>query len=355
MGETNDERSSEEYTFPQLSNGLDAVLANPFEWLFLLERRSVIAGLLLVGVLLFLLLIEFLIGMAQEQMVPLFYIFSALIGGNLTLITIVLSINQLVISQHLDSPGGLRNEIQGVNEYRRSVEEALTEEVAPVTPSDFLDMLLSSTQQQVDSAREKLSEVSDEELADELREFLDETAENISHTRHVLERSDVGLFNALSVTLKTNYSQEIYRLRDIQSKYRDELPEECHDLLDELIVRIQQIDVARQYFKTLYLQDELAYLSRILLYVGIPAELTALSMLMLFAASNQPVFDPTTLAVVAPVTITIAAAPLAVLFAFVLRISVVAQRTAAITPFTTDSQEQERELAPSSSKVGSDD
>jgi hypothetical protein len=75
-------------------------------------------------------------------------------------------------------------------------------------------------------------------------------------------------------------------------------------------------------------------------------------MLLTFAASNQPVFDPSTLAVVAPVAVTIAAAPLAVLFAFVLRISVVAQRTAAITPFTTSSQEQERELAP---EIQSDD
>lgn len=351
MGEAS-ESSSDEYTFPRLSNGIGAVLENPFEWLFLLERRSVIAGLLLFVVLAVLLLIELLVGGADEQMVPLFYIFSSLIGGNLTLITIVLSINQLVISQHLDSPGGLRSEIQGVNEYRQSVEESLAEEVAPVTPSDFLDMLLISTQQQVDSADEKLSDVSDEDLADELSEFLDTTRENISHTRHVLERSDVGLFNALSVTLKTNYSQEIFRIREIQSNYDEALSEDLQDLLDELVVRIQQIDVARQYFKTLYLQDELAYLSRILLYVGIPAELVSLSMLLTFAASNQPVFDPTTLAIVAPVAVTVAAAPLAVLFAFVLRISVVAQRTAAITPFTTSSQEQERELVP---EIESDD
>lgn len=208
-------------------------------------------------------------------------------------------------------------------------------------------MLLKSTQQQVESAKEKLSDVSDERLAEEVSEFLGQTSENVSHSRHVLERSDIGLFNALSVTLKTNYSQEIYRIRDIQATYDEGLPDELRDLLDSLGVRIQQIDVARQYFKTLYLQDELAYLSRMLLYVGIPAELTALTMLVMFAASTDPVLAPSTLAIVTPFAITIAASPLAVLFAFVLRVSVVAQRTAAITPFTTASQEQERELTSS--------
>jgi hypothetical protein len=345
MGETSDDGSSDEYTFPQLSNGLDSVLENPFEWLFLLEKRTVIAGALLSAFLIFFLSLELFIGMADEQMVPLFYLFSALIGGNLTLITIVLSINQLVISQHLNSPGGLREEIEGVNEYREAVEETLTESVAPVTPSDFLEMLLDSAQQSVESADEQSDEVADDEAAEQLSAFLDDTEQNIGHARRVLQRSDVGLFNALSVTLKTNYSQEIYRIRDIQTTYGDALSEELDDLLDDLVVRIQQLDVARQYFKTLYLQDELASLSRILLYVGIPAELTALTMLLVFAASTQPILTPSMLAVVVPVAITIAAAPLAVLFAFVLRISVVAQRTAAITPFTTASQEQERELA----------
>ncbi|UPW01900.1 hypothetical protein M0R88_07335 [Halorussus gelatinilyticus] len=339
MGETTDGDSSDEYTFPQLSNGLGSVLKNPFEWFFLLENRVVIAGMILVAFLMFFLAIELLIGMAHEQMVPLFYIFSSLIGGNLTLITIVLSINQLVISQHLNSPGGLREEIQGVNEYRNSVEETLTREVAPVTPSDFLEMLLESTQQCVESADEQTDEITDPDAAEALSDLLDDTIRTIEHSRRVLERSDVGLFNALSVTLKTNYSQEIYRVRDLQTTHEELLTEDIDDHLDELVVRIQQMDVARQYFKTLYLQDELAYLSRVLLYVGVPAELTALTMLLVFAASTQPILAPSTLAVVVPVAICITAAPLAILFAFVIRVSVVAQRTAAITPFTTSSQE----------------
>lgn len=82
-------------------------------------------------------------GLRSEQMQPLFYLYSALTGGSFTLITIVLSINQLAIPQQLDEPGGLREEIQDANAYRESALETLDQEM---TPNEFLEILLISTQ-----------------------------------------------------------------------------------------------------------------------------------------------------------------------------------------------------------------
>lgn len=102
---------------------------------------------------------------------------------------------------------------------------------------------------------------------------------------------------------------------------------------------LQQIDVARQYLKTLYMQDELSRLSTRLLLVGVPTVFVSIVMLKLFAASSGILFSTGTFTVLTDIAVTIALAPLAVVFSFVLRIAAVARRTVAITPFTTASQE----------------
>lgn len=54
----------------------------------------------------------------------LFYAYSGLIAGSLTLITVVVSINQLLISQELQTPDELHPQIESVVRYRDTVEEA---------------------------------------------------------------------------------------------------------------------------------------------------------------------------------------------------------------------------------------
>lgn len=330
----------EVYTAPKLSEGIGEVLRRPREWFFLLENRLIVAGGLLLGFFAVIVTIDLLLDVGVGDLQPLFYVFSGLIGGNLTLITIVISINQLVVSRHMNTPGGLREEIQGVNEYREAVEESLPRDVAPVTPSDFLQMLLESTRRGIERSEEAIDDIDDGEVREEIADLLDDLGTNVRHTDHVLRQSDVGIFEALSVTLKTNYAEDIYEIRDLQATHGDELPADLDDAFDDLVIRIQQIDVARQYFKALYLQDELSYLSRILLYAGVPAELVSIGMLLLFAGGVQFPLPGVALSVLIPVAIAVGTAPLAILFSFILRVSVVAQRTAAITPFTTAQQEQ---------------
>ncbi len=264
--------------------------------------------------------------------------FGAIIGGNFTLITIVISISQLVISRQLGSPGDLRDRIEETNEYREAVEEVLDREVAPVTPTDFLQMLLEHTQTQLDRVNDQVEEV-DAPASEELRELTERLRTHIEHVTVLLGKTDVDLFDALSVTLQTNYSNEIYEIRNLANEYGDQYPDDVADALDELVVRLEQIDVARQYLKTLYMQDELAKMSRLLLYTGMPAVLSAIIMMHQFAAATRAILAPQTLSTLVPLALTVGVLPLTVLFAFVLRISVVSQRTVAITPFTTPAQE----------------
>jgi hypothetical protein len=311
----------------------------PLERFFLFTDRSVMTAVLLVAALTFFLGVEALGGFPTSARQPLFYLFSALTGGNFTLITIIVSINQLVVSRQLGTPGELREQIEETNEYRKSVLQTIPEDhVAPVTPTQFLHLLLSATRRSIGRLDREV-EGDAGEASELLDELITDLAEHINHVDELLQESDTGVFNALSATLTTNYSQHIYRARELQSDYEDVLSEAEHDALDDLVLLLQQIDVARQYLKTLYMQDELSRLSRRLLIVGMPAVFVCIAMLQLFSASADAIVSPATVSTLAPVAVTVALAPLAVVFSYVLRISAVAQRTVAITPFTTASQE----------------
>ena len=352
MPEASDERGStasrllSESPIPsKLSDNLKAPLIHPREWFFLIEDRLVIAsGILIVAFALFF-AVELVTDFADQQLVPLYYIFGALIGGNFTLITIVVSVSQLIISQQLGSPGDLRQQIEDANEYREAAEDQTGDIVAPVMPTDFLQFLVGQTDVHVNRVNDQLDTISDPEAREDLDEFLSGIAAHVEQTNTLVAQSEVGIFEALSVTLQTNYSKDIYQIRKFRIDYHDQLPEEVEDSLHDLMVQFKQIDIARQYLKTLYMEDELAKVSRMLLYTGFPAVMVALLMLRQFAGSTHALFAPALMSKLLPLALTIGVAPLAVLFAFVLRISVVAQRTAATTPFTTPSQEADLSLA----------
>ena len=326
------------YTPPKLSHGVTSALRRPREWVFLVEDRMVVAAGLSIVILVLLTGVELATGFFQQQLTPLFYVYGSIIGGNFTLITIVISISQLVISRQLGSPGDLQDRIEETSEYRSAVEEMMGRGVAPVMPTEFLRMLLEHTQTQLDRVVDQLDDA-DAPASEDVEDLAYRLSTHIEHVTALLGKSGVGLFDALSVTLQTNYSKEIYEIRSLEEEHDDDYPDEVTEALDELVMRLEQIDVARQYLKTLYMQDELATMSRRLLYTGTPAVLSAIIMMHQFAASTHAILAPRTLSALVPITLTLGVAPLTVLFAYVLRISVVSQRTVAITPFTTPTQE----------------
>lgn len=314
--------------------------AAPAEWLFLVGNRMVIAAVLLVSTFGILALSDVAWGAGNgDRAMPLFYLFGGLVGGNFTLITIVLSITQLVVSRQLGTPGEIRDHIESTNAYRDDVKESVDVDVAPATPTGFLDVLLRSSADSIETVRGNVDSVTDGEARTELLATVDDIQPRVEYVRSLLDRSDVDVFHALSAALRTNYSEEMHRLQELQAEHGDAYPRSVLAGLDDLDARLRQIDVARQYLKTLYIQNELSRLSRYLLYVGVPAILVSILLLKMFSA--PPTAASESSALVDPVTlgITVAMAPLSVLFSFVLRLSTVAQRTAAITPFTTAAQD----------------
>lgn len=310
-------------------------------WLFVDGNRLVVTGLFVLVTYLVLVGVSTVIGpLRREETSPMFYLFSALAGGNFTLVTIVISVSQLVVSRQLGTPGEIRERIDVSNDFREDVARTSDVDVAPVTPTGFLHHLLESAGSVVGSVRRD-ARGREGEGWEELREATDRLSAHLDRVSSNLARGDVSLASALAVTLETNYSADIYRLEAVRTTYGERYPAPLRDSLDMLAVRLRQIDVGRQYLKNLYVQDELSKLSLNLLYVGVPAVLSSVVMLRGFAVGFETI-SPDVLFAFVPVGITVALAPLVMLFAYVLRIATVTRHTMAITPFTMDVRERDR-------------
>lgn len=266
-----------------------------------------------------------------------YYVYGGLISGNLTLITVVVSVNQLLLSREFSTPGELERQISDMIDYRRDVEDAAGQ-VAPVEPLEFLRLLLEATRQE-SQALGGLVRGTDVAAAEEIVDVVATLTEELDRTDELLVERSSGTIDVLSAMLTTNYARQINALR--RTKHDSEgLPDPVEDSIDRLIDHLQSIDIARQYFKTVYFKQELSSFSRVLLVAGLPAEGIAIASLLLMSV---PSGNPTAVAhlrTVVPVTTTLALTPLAVLASFIVRTATVNRRTAATVPFTAPEQEK---------------
>lgn len=327
-------------TFTAVLEELSDIRESPARWVFLVGSRPIVGfGLFIVFLTVFYAL-WFFDYVTLQNTTAMQYILSSLISGNLTVVTLVISINQVIISRQLGSPGELREDIKNVNEFRESAFDPEQVDVVPVTPSDFLKLLLESIRRDVQRLGGLTAQTETEQLHEDTDELVTDITQHVDRVIRLIEGTGSGTFDTLSALLTTNYADRIYQMRRLKSTHRDAMSEETKESIDGIISTLQQLDVARQYFKTLYIQTELSYISRVLLYAGIIAELVLVSTLLALTASG-PAVAQILPSVVAPLVAAIGLLPLAVLFSYAIRLAVVSQRTIAITPFTTPEQEEE--------------
>jgi hypothetical protein len=180
----------------------------------------------------------------------------------------------------------------------------------------------------------------DDEVATDVDRVVTEITQKIDRVDSLLQEGDVGTFQVLSTTLDTNYAREINQLRRIGDRYGDRLPGHISAAIDSLVEHLQDIDIARQYLKSVYLQQELAKLSRLLFYTGLPSVAVVAATLLVFTTPDGTAVPRWLLPVLVAAVITVGLVPLAVLASFILRTATVSQRTAAIIPFTAPVQER---------------
>lgn len=310
----------------------------PLEW-FLLTGSRLHVSIVLLLVVACAVWGAVLTGLAPlRERTPMLYLLFALVSGNFALITIVVSLSQFVLARHLESPDEIRDRMNEMVGYRREVGEVARQQVLPVTPSGFLTVLFHSIGRRVHDIRSRSDSVADERARERIAELASGLESHVDHVVDLLDASNGGVKTALFATLNTSYAPYIYGAWHLQSEHRADIPDDANDALDGLVRGLEQVEVARRFFKTVLIQSELASLSRLLLYVGLPVQLATVVIMLLFTATSGVGVSTPVLSVAIPLVVTLGFAPIVLLAAFILRLATVAQRTAAMYPFTSDSE-----------------
>ncbi|WP_225332953.1 hypothetical protein [Halomicrobium urmianum] len=258
---------------------------------------------------------------------------SGLLSGLLTLLTVALSINQLILSRLFGSAGNLSDELEGTLDYRHTVEDIAGVDVSPNDPSAFLGLLADSLKRRVgDFRREVERSAVTLDAGDDAEKYAAEVADYAADLATADDIADP--FKVLLLTLGTDYADHLDTTRAFRSRYGEDLTETADDALDDALELLKAIATMRQFFKTLTLQQELARLSRSLIYTGVPAVLATYFFSQVYTGSNvPPAIDPAALPAVSVVATAVILSPLAVLVASLLRVATVSLYTVSIGTF----------------------
>lgn len=267
---------------------------------------------------------------------PILFLLFALVAANFTLIAIVTSLSQFVLSRRLESPGEIREKTAETLAYREDVGETIDQTVMPVR----LDAFFRTLYAHIDTELDRLAGASKHGRTKRAREELDALVRGLqTHVDYVvdlLDRPSSGLKHALFTSLSAHYEEYVHRTWYLQTEHSDEFTASVADPLARLTETIEHIEVASRMVRTIFIESEVAELSRFLLYIGLPVQLSAALLMLAYShAGTAPPFAPATLRVVVPLVVTAGFTPFIVLAAYVIRLTVVARRTADTFPFSS--------------------
>ncbi|WP_436347285.1 hypothetical protein [Natronorubrum sp. FCH18a] len=280
-----------------------------------------------------------------EQHNGTFWIFSSFIGAIITGTSIVVTINQLVLSQELGAVGEQRDRMQDAMDFRQDLENTLEEDITPPEPAAFLYELLDGVEEEATDLESAIEGHSDE-VQEKVTDYVDDAVENARVVMDDLKDAQFGTFDVIWNALNFNYSRKIYDARKIRADHDDELSEEAHEEIGEMIRVLKFFGPAREHFKTLYFQWELINLSRALLYIAVPA-LAVMALLMMYvdgSALPGTFLGIDNLVWVTSAGFVVGIAPFVVFIVYILRIATVAKRTLAMGPFILRESERDEDL-----------
>ncbi|ELZ83225.1 hypothetical protein C453_14506 [Haloferax elongans ATCC BAA-1513] len=280
-----------------------------------------------------------------------------LLTAIVTGVTLVVSINQLVLSRELGPLGDQRERMEGSIRFRDDVADLLDVPVSPPEPSAFMRALAESIAARARAVGETVSPDGDgdgdtdgrpstDDVNARVHEFATEVAENADDVAARLDGKQFGTFEVLSAALDLNYSWKIYQATRLR-RASDDLSSETEAALDDLRDALELFGPAREHVKTLYFRWELVDLSRAMFYTAVPALVASIAAILFLDNPGSvagATFGISNLLLVVAFVTAVSLSPFTVLAAYVLRIATVAKRTLSIGPFVLRSETRDENL-----------
>ncbi|WP_424019238.1 hypothetical protein ACOZ4N_07130 [Halorientalis pallida] len=302
-------------------------------WLLLEGDRWTIVWLLVggIGLLCLLLCLLGVVGVARGTFVAT--TFGAVISGLFSFVPIVIAVNQLVVNRVFGTPEQVRSQIRDVDAFREQIERQHPSlSISPTEPAGFLQAAVEVVADRADRLEAAVAD-DDTEAANAARAYVAVIRRQTAEVRRRLDGTHQDLFEILPAMMGDSYSRNVNEARRL-GRLDDGLSDRARERLADLEDVFVSLDVLRQYFKALYLTQELSYLSRLVGYTGVGSFVVAVFVIMAYANGQPLAGHPLLLYVLFSGAVAVVTLPFAVLLSFVLRIATIAQRTAAPGAFT---------------------
>ncbi|WP_114577327.1 hypothetical protein [Saliphagus sp. LR7] len=259
--------------------------------------------------------------------------FQALIGALITGTTLVVSINQLVLSQEIGPLGGQRERMDRAMDFYQNTDDLL-DVPSPASPGLFMKEIIDATSDRARAFESALEGSDDEELREGIEAYVSDLLENAETATEQLEEAEFGTYSVMNAALNYNYDRKLYDLRWLLSEYDERLTDEQRRTGKETMTALAMYGPAREHVKTLYFQWSLVKLSQGILALAIPAIVVAGGMVFLVDTSTVTgtVLGIDALLWLVCLAYTVCVLPFLLFTSYIVRLATIAKRTAAIGP-----------------------
>jgi len=256
---------------------------------------------------------------------------SGLIAGTFSLVTLVVSVNQLILSQEFSAAGRARDRLEDVIEFRQTLADDAAIPASPAVPTRVLGVILESIHRDATALADAVGDHDDGPSEIVIR-YTNSVRERTERIDDRIGQSGSDAFTAVSAAITYDESWHLYVGTHLRGEYADSLSPAAVERLDELIDSLKLFHVAREQFKTTYLQQELTRFSQLTVYCGVPSILSAILIGLLYADFTGPSVSAAVLPAVVSVLFLVVLSPLALLASYILRTATITRRTASVGP-----------------------
>ncbi|WP_158056327.1 hypothetical protein [Halorussus halophilus] len=311
------------------------------KWVLLEGNRFVIAGGIAVGVavLVYALTVANVITVGPKSNVRSL-LSSGIASGLLTLVTVALSINQLLLSRVFGSPKEFSDRIDGTSDFRARVADAADKPMPENHPTDFLLKMMRALHERSEAFEEELDDAPEEvvDFADHILAYADSVIETIESDTRAGKSSTMDVMTSI---LGPEYAHGLSTIPHLQDRHGSDLSEQASDELERVLELLKGVAIFRQFLKTMAIQQDLARLSRLIAYSGIAAVVTTFVLSMVYGASSTAMLSASLLPPVISIGLGIIVVPLALLVSYILRVATISRYTVSAGSFVPPEEQFE--------------
>ena len=310
------------------------------DWVLFDGERLFVAALLTAVLFAVLVVLESVGVLAFENDDSITRLAGGMIAGTFSLVTLVVSINQLILSREFVSAGEAADQFSGVESFREDVASLAGVPVAPTAPARLADLIATVLDERAQTLGEAVDSA-DSRVRTPVQRYVEALTEGAQRVQTELDDAGPGPFESLAATVGFDDGWHRYVGLYLRETHGDALSDDAGAALDDVLEGLRLIAIAQEHVKTTTLQRELTRFSQLTILLGVPAVFAAFLIGFLYGDVTGATISPDPLPYVVSALVAVVFSPLALLAAYILRTATIARRTASTGPMlpTKDPEE----------------